>query len=414
MPVVGPMSVVGLLLLGGCGTRGAGSAKGDTEDSGGADSCPSGALPSELPPTPQFLQVATCRGLGEGLIGTPDLAVIQADDECGELENGAVFVVDVPSLAITTTIAAERFQGELGYVMALSDHDPLRLAMSWYNSGSNGVLVTDLAGSPVAAIEEPASSLGNGVAWSGGVLILGDHDANDDAGMLFVFDNPASMVLSEADAVVTHRGPDRSGLGYWMNDVDDVDGDGLGDLVFSTSARVALLHSADVLVQDGVEFAMDLHVSAIDWMAVGNVGDLDGDGLDDVGISDHTQVRNQGEVAIFSSTSSDAFASIYDPTYAAVEWGHGQGGIGDPDGDGREEALIIAFGWPSAIYPPQFWLVEAPLCGRVDVSEVAMPVPTDWEAPLYGPASMMEEGLAVFVAAETDGSDPRVGFLLWD
>ena len=155
-----------------------------------------------------------------------------------------------------------------------------------------------------------------------------------------------------------------AGLGTGLASAGDVDGDGLEDLLVgvpyssssSTTGRVHLLLGADLAA--GPLTVDDAHIT---WTSesdqdnagerVAGVGDVDGDGLDDVliGVRENDEAANRAGKSYLVLGASMAVGGERSLASAAVVFlgegsndlsGAGVAGAGDVDGDGLDDILI--------------------------------------------------------------------------
>ena len=148
-------------------------------------------------------------------------------------------------------------------------------------------------------------------------------------------------------------------LGYAVDAIDDVNGDGAPDLLIGVrgdddkgSVQVisgqavldqqpALIHSlTDVSGQNGDRFGY----------AVARIDDVDGDGANDllVGayLADSPTAPDTGEVFLFSGASGALIRTLFDPDgVAGDEFGRGLAAVEDLDGDGVQDVLAGAPGF---------------------------------------------------------------------
>jgi len=222
-----------------------------------------------------------------------------------------------------------------------------------------------MANSAAIFTEEVAGDMAGGSAPAGGGDV--DGDGNSDlvlgvpgessaavlGGAAYLVLGPANGVasLSTADAKVAGTSAFFSGGATVMVD-GDLNGDGYDDLVVSNlriglgNVRSEAFVFYDVLGNPPASMAdADASISsmvALSWMEfASNLGDVDGDGVDDLAIGDYTS----NAAVIFAGPVNGAMALddadvIFVAEGAADSTGGAISGAGDLDGDGLGDLLI--------------------------------------------------------------------------
>lgn len=220
-------------------------------------------------------------------------------------------------------------------------------------SGSSGSLIRKFSGTT------HNSRFGNSVAGVGDV----NGDGIDDqlVGIPFEYLTGAgyggrAILYSGADGSVIHQWdgyPDGSTLGWSVSAADDLNNDGVNDVVISSAyanigpktqaGRVHVYSGADASLihkWDG-ETRIDVFGSS-----VAGVGDMDGDGVGEVVVGAYNADRNgtddEGAVYIYSGATG---APIYRQLGNSDDiLGHAVAALGDLDQDGHDEVLVSALG----------------------------------------------------------------------
>ena len=238
-------------------------------------------------------------------------------------------------------------------------------------------------------------------------LVVGapqDETWGEDTGIIYLFHGPVVGEMTTTSAVADFHVPltpagygDR--IGYYMDIVDDLDGDGLADfLVASPDDRRAdgsetgatwVVHG-----RPGGELSGSLDLMDADAILYGEVmsdkagyvagaGDVDGDGLDDILVGAPWAASEAGITYLVSGTVTgevslaDATARITGITAgytdADRDWVDGDGtgrfvaSAGDVDGDGFGDILTGGGGWSPGKGGP--WLVAGPISGEVSLED---------------------------------------------
>lgn len=179
-----------------------------------------------------------------------------------------------------------------------------------------------------------AALIGVTAATGGAILGRIEVRSGSDGSLLHIFDGPS----------LGRR------IGPQVVDVGDLDLDGYDDFALST-ADIVLAPSGDrsIEIRSGATGSLLSTLSAplpnIGFgSAMANVGDQDGDAMDDLAVCAPSlpTATGDGAVYLFSLASSQPFALITRPSPAPVgeQFGQSVAAISDSDGDGKAEILI--------------------------------------------------------------------------
>ena len=154
--------------------------------------------------------------------------------------------------------------------------------------------------------------------------------------------------VGDADFTLNGQEPGAQ-LGRGVGSAGDLDGDGLPDLLVAEpfGEAVYVVSGADT-VAGGVETAADIAIgvlsgsSTLGW-AADSIGDIDGDGLDDVIVGtagDQAYVFAASSILAGPLVVADAFATLSGP--GGSQFGNSVTSLGDLDGDGLHEVAVTA------------------------------------------------------------------------
>jgi len=164
---------------------------------------------------------------------------------------------------------------------------------------------------------------------------LADPDGKSDAGSVYVYSSNDGSILQQFDGASAGNK-----LGYSISSIGDVDGDGKDDILAGAYGNSrAYLYSSN-------SGSLLREFSVIITPKVSSIGDIDGDGKDDVLIgsyaADPDGKSDAGSAYIYSSNTGNLLKQ-FDGEAASDFFGYSVSSIGDIDGDGKDDILVSAY-----------------------------------------------------------------------
>ncbi len=305
---------------------------------------------------------------------TATLAVTSIDPYGEDCSLNRIYLLrDVPSgsvaldTAARATVVGQRSDGCIGYPVDVSESGDadgyVDLVVHNYPGGGTYVFRGPLEGERSPASADLRVTEGLGFAgysgWVGDLdglpgaeLAVGDpiwfeEDWEAPEGRMRVFSAATDGILGPDDALAEIRGGDETNLGEWFDTVGDLDGDGIDELVvnghwFFYGPVAGDLTSADA------EIALTSNTWLDQWtMTATGAGDLDGDGNDEALVGAWWGDGDDRETgAVIVSDADRGVTSVLDLSrrFSLRYDEHevvGRGvAAGDVDGDGAPDALL--------------------------------------------------------------------------
>ncbi len=231
--------------------------------------------------------------------------------------------------------------------------------------------------------------------------VLNKTDCNDGNASV----NPASggcdISLTDADAFLTGDGGG-SDAGEFLAAAGDVNGDGYGDFLVGAYGTAPNGEGEAYLVSGPVSGASSLTTASADvygathyayaGTGVAGLGDVNGDGYDDVAIG----LGGPDTVAIFLGPLSGTYSSAAADSDVTVPTLGTLAAAGDVDGDGAPDLLVgFAYDGTMGTNSGVVYLVTAPTSGSTDSSSAT--------ATIYGEGADDQAGYSIEGAADFDG-----------
>ncbi|MGB0952303.1 MAG: VCBS repeat-containing protein [Planctomycetota bacterium] len=228
--------------------------------------------------------------------------------------------------------------------VAVGDRGDARV---YLHSGMDGSLLHTLSGPPVysdfgCSIAGLEDVTGDGIPD----ILVGARSTSvpphNFCGSAFVFSGASGTQVLRVDGDISY-----ASFGRHVNDAGDVNGDGTPDFLVVASRDTQPLGTLGAtIVYSGVDGSQLLRATGENgqsgiWMRADGIGDVDGDGLDDIAVGDHSTGLpwdRRGVVTVYSGASGLAlweWAGVGDQKI-----GMDVAGTGDINGDGIPDLLV--------------------------------------------------------------------------
>jgi hypothetical protein len=211
-------------------------------------------------------------------------------------------------------------------------------------------------GDLLLTLEAPGDSAGFGGLQNGGLgtpvsliantnplIVVGAPAANDGVGRAFAY-NVAGALGFEFDS------PGGGLFGFSVVDVGDPDGDGYSDIAIGSRTgigRVYFFDSFSGSLTDSLSSPSPLDASNF-GLDIVNLGDINGDGIDDLAVAAPTDVAstltNAGKVYVFSGATRQFVYELSSPNAEeGGTFGVAIANVGDINDDGRDDLAVSAY-----------------------------------------------------------------------
>jgi hypothetical protein len=310
--------------------------------------------------------------------GVTDIVVGASGDYTEAYFGGAAFMFSgadlVGPISSEAAISAHFSDTDYGYfgssmtsIADLDEDGNDELLVSSYGMGTVSLITGSLA-SPtwtVGATFAGDVDLGRYIISAGDYTndgetdVLLSGDGVDDAGAAYLFAGPFDGDYATTDARLTIAGAEPEGDLGFAGTLADVSGDGVDDLLVSSSAigagsvMVFLSDQSGVVTPEDADHTIYGIVEDDDFGDLLAVGDANGDGAIDLAVGapgESTLAANAGAVYVFSDVMNDESASDAGLTVFATDssdnLGHHAGAmlLEDVNADGRDDLMIGFYG----------------------------------------------------------------------
>ena len=226
--------------------------------------------------------------------------------------------------------------------------DPVYTSAAWTATGTS--TYTGLGISVAGAGDVNGDGLGD--------FVVGGHYASASRGTAQLYLGASSGPGASADQTWS-GGATGDLFGTSVAGAGDVNGDGWDDVLvgapgYGAAEGAAYLYSGSAAGPSAAASTTLLGTTSYSSFgaAVAGIGDVNGDGFDDVAVGAYQTSSNTGEVLVYlgsaAGLSSTASVTIAAPS-AGIYFGESVAGAGDIDGDGYDELLVGARGYGGGV-----------------------------------------------------------------
>lgn len=283
-------------------------------------------------------QVNSCEATTDSCGFTPPRTIDDADLSLGGTTSpfaGAFTLADLDADGALDIVA--------GRASTQADSGELLWVLAPFGGAPGGLSVLGAEGDRLGSSVTVADLDGDGVAE----LYVGATGAADGAGVVYgVAGLPTASFPTDARTTLT--GPAGAGVGVAVLGPGDTDGDGVAELFVSgtdeagTTAAWAWSAGGAQLLESTTRALPEGHAAG---QGLTDLGDIDGDGLHDVGIGDP-----EGSAVWLVRADGDGLTQLW--AMSGFTCGASLAGVGDVDGDGLDDLAVACPGLQARVEVP--------------------------------------------------------------